>query len=77
MGKLRFDCAFCPTSFDQVTQLFAHYESEHKNKDFKRYKVKHRPSGSVGMASAPSPKEACKRLCWDMKDCVVQEVIKD
>lgn len=77
MAKLRFECAYCPNSFDKVTELFNHYESEHKNKSFKRYKVKHKPSGSTGMASAPSPEEACKRLCWNIKDCIVKEVINE
>ena len=70
---LRFDCNCCPASFPQVKQLFEHYEAEHKNRDFKRYRIKHRPSGEIGMATAPTPEQACARLCWDIKDCKVFE----
>ncbi len=77
MAKLKFECAYCPTSFDKVTELFDHYENEHKNRDFKRYRIKHIPSGNKGMASATSPEKACKRLCWNIKDCVVREEINE
>jgi len=75
MGKLKFNCNYCPASFEQVKQLFDHYEAEHRNWEFKRYKVKHIPSGERGMATAPTPEEACARLCWDIKDCEVKEAL--
>jgi len=70
---MKFTCNFCPASFDQVKLLFDHYEAEHKNREFKNYKITHRPSGEKGMATAPSPEQACLRLCWNIKDCEVKE----
>ena len=76
MTKLRFLCAYCPAKFEQIKQLFDHYENEHRNRGFKRYKIRHLPSGNVGMASAPTPEEACSRVCWDFKECEVRELRK-
>lgn len=71
--SLRFYCNYCSASFPQIKELFEHYEAEHKNRDFKRYRIKHLPSGEQGSASAPTPEQACARLCWELKDCDVKE----
>lgn len=73
MGLI-FGCRYCPETFKQIKQLFDHYESKHHNQGFKQYKIKHLPSGNTGMASAPTPEEACNRVCWDLKDCEVKEL---
>ena len=73
MSKLMFNCNYCPASFPQIKQLFDHYEAEHKNQKLTLYKITHLPSKERGLASAPTPEEACLRLGWDIKDCEVEE----
>lgn len=68
-----FCCNYCPATFPQVKQLFDHYEAEHKNQKQTLYRIKHLPSGEKGLASAPTPEQACSRLGWDIKDCKAKE----
>lgn len=74
MAKLKFICNYCPAEFAQVKHLFDHYQEVHQNKGFKLYDIKHRPTGDVGLASAPTPEEACARICWDFKECEVKAI---
>ena len=72
MPKLKFNCIYCPESFDNVKELFDHYEVEHKNQEFRSYKITHRPSKQQGLTFAPTPSQACLRLGWDINDCIVE-----
>jgi len=72
---LKFLCNYCPKDFPNVKLLFDHYEEVHKPY-LKLYKIKYRPSKQVGLASATSPREACQRLGWKIKDCWNIEEIK-
>jgi len=75
MAKLNFNCIYCTSSFDLITDLFRHYEAEHRNLGFKSYSITHRPSKEKGHATAPNPEQACLRLCWELKDCDVKEAL--
>ncbi len=70
--KLTFYCDYCPQNFPNVKLLFDHYEREHANRGFHTYEIRHRPSGEIGMASAPSAQEACERVGWSIGDCSVK-----
>lgn len=74
---MKFLCNYCPAEFDQIKHLFEHYESEHKNRGFKRYKIRHLPTGNTGLASAPTPEEACQRIAWNHENCEVKEINAD
>lgn len=72
---LKFRCKYCPAEFPNAKMLFDHYEECHA-KTLILYRVKHRPTKQVGLARAPSPKLACQRLGWEIRDCWNIEEIK-
>jgi len=73
--ELKFQCNYCPEEFPNVKLLFDHYEEKHAS-HLRLYRIKYCPSKQIGLARAPSPKQACQRLGWEIKDCHdIEEVI--
>lgn len=73
--SLKFKCNFCPDVLPNFKTLVEHYEEKHRGK-LKRYLVKNRKVGQQALIYAASPKETCKALGWDMRDCHHIEEIK-
>lgn len=67
-------CAYCQEICPHFKALLEHYEAKHKER-LKRFAVINRHGKGRGIVEATSLEEACKFYDWNIKDCVVKELV--